>query len=151
MFSAAAIARAVPSIRDIEKRIQNIEHDNAVRVPVSAPAASVPDDFSEHSRLMFDLMALAFQTDMTRVVTVLLAIEQSPRNYPEIGITEGHHGLTHHQGDKEKIEKVTQIHDHKGTLIVFWNAAPSDEEKEFFAQAWASKIGDGSRNVEHEF
>ena len=57
-------------------------------------------------------MALAFQTDMTRVVTVLLAIEQSPRNYPEIGITEGHHGLTHHQGDKLKIEKVTQINEY---------------------------------------
>ncbi len=48
---------------------------------------------------------------MTRVITVLLGIEQSPRNYPEIGITEGHHGLTHHQGDKEKIEKVTQINE----------------------------------------
>ena len=48
------------------------------------------------------------------------------------------------------IEKVTQIHDHKGTLIVFWNDAPSEAEKEYFVQAWASKIGDGSRNVEHE-
>jgi hypothetical protein len=48
------------------------------------------------------------------------------------------------------IEKVTQIHDHKGTLIVFWNDAPSDAEKEYFADAWASKIGDGSSNVEHE-
>ncbi len=48
------------------------------------------------------------------------------------------------------IEKVTQIHDHKGTLIVFWNDAPSDAEKEYFVHAWASKIGDGSRNVEHE-
>ncbi|MDB5933521.1 MAG: hypothetical protein JWQ01_865 [Massilia sp.] len=48
------------------------------------------------------------------------------------------------------IEKVTQIHDHKGTLIVFWNDAPSEAEKEYFADAWASKIGDGSSNVEHE-
>jgi hypothetical protein len=48
------------------------------------------------------------------------------------------------------IEKVTQIHDHKGTLIVFWNDAPSDAEKAYFAHAWASKIGDGSSNVEHE-
>jgi hypothetical protein len=48
------------------------------------------------------------------------------------------------------IEKVTQIHDHKGTLIVFWNDAPSAAEKDYFVQAWASKIGDGSRNVEHE-
>lgn len=48
------------------------------------------------------------------------------------------------------VEKVTQIHDHKGTLIVFWNDVPSEAEKDFFAQAWASKIGDGSSNVEHE-
>jgi hypothetical protein len=99
-------------VRDIEKRIQSAEHGNVARAPVDAPSASVPDDFAEHSRLMFDLMALAFQTDMTRVITVLLAIEQSPRNYPEIGITEGHHGLTHHQGDRAKIEKVTQINEY---------------------------------------
>jgi hypothetical protein len=49
------------------------------------------------------------------------------------------------------IEKVTQLHDHKGTLIVFWNDVPSDQEKDFFVQAWASKIGDGSTNVEHEY
>ncbi len=100
------------AVRDIEKRIQNAERSNVERVSIDAPAASVPDDFAEHSQLMFDLTALAFQTDMTRVITVLLAIEQSPRNYPEIGITEGHHGLTHHQGDKAKIEKVTQINEY---------------------------------------
>ncbi|HEY0061897.1 MAG TPA: hypothetical protein VGC21_07235 [Telluria sp.] len=48
------------------------------------------------------------------------------------------------------IEKFTQLHDHKGTLIVFWNDAPSDTEREFFRRAWASKVGDGSDNVEHE-
>jgi hypothetical protein len=48
------------------------------------------------------------------------------------------------------IEKVSQIHDHKGTLIVFWNDTPTDAEKDFFVQAWASRIGDGSTNVEHE-
>jgi Protein of unknown function (DUF1552) len=107
------------AIRDVEKRIQRIEKDNLVRVPVNAPAASVPDSFADHSNLMFDLMVLAFQTDMTRVVTALLAIEQSPRNYPEIGITEGHHGLTHHQGDKVKIEKVTQINEYHIKQFVY--------------------------------
>jgi len=100
------------SIRDIEKRIQNVEQTNMVKVPVAAPSASVPTDFAEHSHLIFDLLTLAFQTDQTRVATLLLGIEQSPRNYPEIGITEGHHGLTHHQGDKEKIEKVAQINEY---------------------------------------
>ena len=99
------------AIRDIEKRIQRVEKDNEYSVPVSAPSASIPTDFAEHSKLIMDLLALAFQTDMTRVITLLMGIEQSPRNYPEIGITEGHHGLTHHQGDKEKIEKVAQINE----------------------------------------
>jgi hypothetical protein len=48
------------------------------------------------------------------------------------------------------VDKITQMHDHKGTLIVFWNDAPSEQEKEYFVHAWASKIGDGSSNVEHE-
>ncbi|MES1255753.1 MAG: DUF1552 domain-containing protein [Acidobacteriota bacterium] len=97
------------SIRDIEKRIQHTERSHHRAVPAAAPSASVPTDFAEHSHLIFDLLILAFQTDQTRVATLLLGLEQSPRNYPEIGITEGHHGLTHHQGDKEKIEKVAQI------------------------------------------
>jgi hypothetical protein len=100
------------AIRDIEKRIQSAEKNNEIKVPVSAPSASVPTEFHEHSMLMMDLLALAFQTDVTRVITMLMGIEQSPRNYPEIGITEGHHGLTHHQGDKEKIEKVAQINEY---------------------------------------
>jgi hypothetical protein len=100
------------SIRDVEKRIQSVERINATKAPGEAPSASIPTDFAEHSRLMMDLMTLAFQTDATRVVTVLLGIEQSPRNYPEIGLTEGHHGLTHHSGDRSKIEKVTQINEY---------------------------------------
>ena len=99
------------AIRDVEKRIENTEKQNVAISPViPAPAPSVPTDFAEHARIMFDLLALAFQTDMTRVITVLLGIEQSPRSYAgDIGISEAHHGLTHHQGDPQKIEKVTQI------------------------------------------
>ncbi len=100
------------AIRDIEKRIQQTEKSNDIKVPVSAPSASIPTEFHEHSMIMMDLLALAFQTDMTRIITLVMGIEQSPRNYPEIGITEGHHGLTHHQGDKEKIEKVAKINEY---------------------------------------
>lgn len=100
------------SIRDVEKRIQNVERNNTIKATAEAPSASIPTNFEEHSHLMLDMMTLAFRMDATRVVTVLLAIEQSPRNYPEIGLTEGHHGLTHHQGDKAKIEKVTQINEY---------------------------------------
>jgi hypothetical protein len=58
--------------------------------------------------------------------------------------------LAEQAGKDQFIEKVAQIHDHKGTLIVFWLDAPDEQEKIFFTQAWASKIGDGSTNVEHE-
>jgi hypothetical protein len=101
------------SVREIETRIQSVERAGKqapldVKYPVPSP--SVPSDFGEHARLMSDLLVLAFQTDLTRISTVLFSIEQSPRAYgAEIGLTEGHHGLTHHSGDKEKIEKVTQI------------------------------------------
>ena len=53
-------------------------------------------------------------------------------------------------GNQHFIEKFSQIHDHKGTLIVFWHDVPTDEEKNYFTAAWASKMGDGSTNVEHE-
>src|SRR4029434_5963943 len=93
----------------------------------------VPTDFTEHSRIMFDLMTLALQTDQTRIMTVLLGIEQSPRNYPEIGITEGHHGLTDHQGDRAKIENVTQINEYHIKQFVY-----------LLDKLKASRDGDGS-------
>jgi hypothetical protein len=97
------------SLRDVEKRIQAAEQAPATNPGIPAPDRSIPSDFGEHARIMMDLMTLAFQTDTTRVATILLALEQSPRAYPEIGIPEAHHGLTHHQGDKEKIAKVLEI------------------------------------------
>jgi len=121
------------SIREVEKRIQNTERNNSVNAPTTAPAASIPIDFAEHSHVMLDLLTLAFQTDSTRVITVLLGIEQSPRNYPEIGITEGHHGLTHHQGDRAKIEKVTQINEYHIKQFVY-----------LLDKLKASRDGDGS-------
>jgi hypothetical protein len=102
------------AVRDIEKRIEKVEQSAKEQVlpeGMDAPSASVPVIFKDHSRLMFDLMAAAFQTNATRVITLLMGVEGSGRPYREIGISEGHHGLTHHMGDKEKIEKVTQINE----------------------------------------
>mgnify|MGYP003345660338 FL=1 len=109
------------SIRDVEKRIAAAEKSaaNAPKPNMAAPDASVPPELGEHARLMIDLLALAFQTDSTRVATLLLALEQSPRAYPEIGIPEAHHGLTHHQGDKDKIAKVIQINQYHLKQFVY--------------------------------
>jgi len=107
------------SVREIETRIQSVERGEG-DVKYLVPSASVPSDFGEHSRLMLDLMVLAFQTDLTRVSTLLFSIEQSPRAYgAEAGIPEGHHGLTHHSGDKEKIEKVTRINSYHIQSLVY--------------------------------
>ncbi len=58
--------------------------------------------------------------------------------------------LADQDGNQRFVEKLTQLHDHKGTLIVFWHEAPDEAEKDYLVQAWASKVGDGSTNVEHE-
>lgn len=77
--------------------------------PFAKPGESVPENFIDHSRLMFDLMAVAFQADLTRVCSFMYGPEGSNRNYREIGITDAHHGLTHHLGDAGKIEKIARI------------------------------------------
>ncbi|MBI2687162.1 MAG: DUF1552 domain-containing protein [Acidobacteria bacterium] len=121
------------SIRDVEKRIQAAEQNQqAVKRPgMPAPGRSIPAEFGEHARIMIDLLTLAFQTDATRVATLLLALEQSPRAYPEIGIPEAHHGLTHHQGDKDKIAKVIEINCYHmkqfAYLVQKWKSTPDGD------------------------
>jgi hypothetical protein len=99
------------AIREIEGRIQKTEQANTphMKATMELPGSSVPEHYTEHSRLMFDLITAAFQTDSTRVITFQMAIEQSNRAYREINISDSHHGLTHHGGDKEKIEKCIRI------------------------------------------
>ncbi len=97
------------SLRDVEGRIERAEriglpHDPAVETP-----EGVPSSYPEYIQVMFDLLALAFQSDSTRVATFLLANEGNNRGFPEIGIPEGHHSLSHHQNKKELIEKVAEI------------------------------------------
>ena len=96
------------SIREIERRLDAPPSD--VKLPDGAVRPTrVPDTFKEHFQLMADLQILAIQQDVTRVSTFLLGVEQSRRTYNEIGIPEEHHGLTHHAGNPEKIEKVCRI------------------------------------------
>ncbi len=97
-------------IRDIERRIQKAEQQSAtMKLPVMERPTSIPDDFTEHAKLMSDLMVIAFQTDMTRVVSFMMAREGSNRSYRSIGVPDGHHSVTHHQNEPEKIEKTMKI------------------------------------------
>jgi Protein of unknown function (DUF1552) len=96
------------AIREIEKRIQGAENKPQTRPDLDKPAG-IPEAFVDHLRLMFDLQILAFQADLTRVSTLMIGREGSLRTYPEIGIPDSHHPLTHHRQNREFIEKVTQI------------------------------------------
>jgi hypothetical protein len=97
------------SVREIEQRIQRAAtFGDLPEGPAEAPTG-VPSDFGAHMDLMYDLLALAFQTDSTRIATLLLSGDGSNRAYPQIGIPQGHHDLTHHRGNEEMMEKVAQI------------------------------------------
>ncbi len=97
------------SVREIEKRIQKAERFGAPPDPAADTPEGIPPDFEEYIQIMYDMMVLAFQTDSTRVATFLLHNEGSNRPFPEIGIAEGHHYLTHHRGKEEMVDKVAQI------------------------------------------
>lgn len=96
-------------IREVEARIHKTEHFGRVKDPGIEAPPGIPSDYSEHIQLLFDMLVLAFQTDSTRLATVLLAHDGSNRSFDPIGITEGHHDLTHHQNRKEWIDKVADI------------------------------------------
>ena len=85
------------------------EQNATVTLPVMDRPTSIPEEFDEHARLMMDLMVIAYQTDMTRVVSCMIAREGSNRSYRSIGVPDGHHSVTHHDGDPAKIEKVVKI------------------------------------------
>ena len=99
------------SVRDIERRIQKMEQGggDVAALPAFARPSGVPDGFEDHARMMVDLMVLAAQADLTLVNTLMLARETSARSYPEIGVPDGHHPLSHHGNDPEKMARLTKI------------------------------------------
>jgi len=121
------------SVREIEARIQRTENDNKEVVPAMDKPVAAPADLSDHAHLMYDLMRVAFQTDMTRIATFMLTREGSSRTYREIDLPEAHHPLTHHQGNAEMIEKVYRINRYHMQLFA-----------EFIGKMAATPDGDGS-------
>jgi hypothetical protein len=97
------------AVRDVERRIQKAEQSAGDQLPDVERPVGVPASYRDHARLMFDLQKLALQGDMTRVITFQMARETSNRTYPEIGVNEPHHPLTHHGNDPEMIAKVAEI------------------------------------------
>jgi hypothetical protein len=99
------LSEYLESVREIERRIQNAEKKGATNLTMPGAPVGVPDDFAEHVSLLFDLVAVAFQADITRVFTFMMARDASQRAYPEIGVPDGHHALSHHQNKPELMAK----------------------------------------------
>jgi len=97
------------SLRDVERRIHKAEEQSSKELPEVAQPAGIPADFDSHVRLLYDLQLLAYQADLTRVITFMYGREQTARPYPQIGIPEPHHPLTHHQQNPEKMDKCAKI------------------------------------------
>jgi len=107
------LSEYLEAIRDIERRIQKAEQQNAqVNLPIMERPSSVPEEFDDYARLMMDLQVMAFQTDMTRVITLMLGRAGSNRSYRNIGVSDGHHSITHQQNDPVKINNVAKIDAH---------------------------------------
>jgi len=110
------------AVREIERRIQMAEldpHPQQIVPPIGKPYTA-PAAFEDYARLMFDMMWIAFQTDLTRVSTFMIGREGSDRTYREIGIPDPHHPLTHHRGNPEWIEKITQINTHHVQQLAYF-------------------------------
>ncbi len=110
------------SLREIERRIQLAENDDRQTPPSFEKPTGVPAEFSGYARLMFDLLAIAFQTGATRVSTFMLGREGSTRTYREIGIADAHHPLTHHGGKPDLIEKVARINTYHVEQLAYFLA-----------------------------
>jgi hypothetical protein len=116
----AKLGEYLESVRDIERRIQRAEAQVDEPLPDIAQPAGIPASFEEHAKLMFDLQVLAFQSDLTRVITFMVSREYSGRTYPEIGVPDAHHPTSHHQGDPEKLAKLAKINNYHVSLFSYY-------------------------------
>ena len=121
-------------MRDVERRIQKAEAQGDVDPTfIDQPQSPPPREFEEHLELMFDLQFLALQTDLTRVVTFMLGREQSTRSYPQVGVSDAHHPLSHHENDPARIELMSKINTYHVQLV-----------SRYFDRLRATADGDGS-------
>ena len=147
------------AIRDLERRIQKAEQQNADSsraLPVMASPSSIPETFEEHCKLMCDLQVMAYRTDMTRVITFMLARAGSNRAYPAIGIADGHHSLTHHQNDPVKIDNVAKIDALFAEMVAYYlgrlQSTPDGDGTllDHIAIVYGSGTGDGNAHTHHD-
>jgi hypothetical protein len=121
------------SVREIEQRIQNAETQGALSVELPDRPIGIPESFEDHTKLMLDLVALAYQADITRVFTMIFARELSSRTFPNIGVPEQHHPTSHHRNDPDLIAKKAKIDTYHVQLLTY-----------FLTKLQGTRDGDGS-------
>ena len=108
------------AIRDVEQRIQMAEAQSDRELPLVDHPAGIPSDWEEHMKLMIDLQVLAYQCDLTRVITFMVGREHSGMTYPQIGVPDAHHPISHYAGEVEKIEKVAKINAYHMRMFAYY-------------------------------
>ena len=148
------VTQYLDAIRDIERRIQFAEAQSHRELPeLARPSGGIPDTFEEHARMMIDLQVLAFQADLTRVITFMMSREVSPRTYPELGIPDPHHGLSHHQNRPEQMAKLAKLNQHHIEQIAYFMeklAATPDGDGTLLDQVliqYGCGISDGNQHL----
>jgi hypothetical protein len=115
------VSNYLDTVREVERRIQKAETQTAdSHLPDLERPVGVPAAYADHAKLMFDLQTLALQGDVTRVITFQLARETSTRTYPEIGVPDPHHPLSHHANNPEKLEKLAKINAYHVSLFAYF-------------------------------
>jgi hypothetical protein len=121
------------AVRDVERRIQNAEEQNTRELPAMEHPAGVPAVYSEHVKLMYDLLVLAYQADLTRIVSFMTGHEFTGQTFPEAGVPDAHHAISHHQGNPASLAKLARIDAFKVSLFAY-----------FLGRMRSTRDGDGS-------
>jgi len=127
------VSEYLDNVREIERRIQKAEKQVASQVEVPDSPIGVPESFDEHAKLMFDLQVLAYRAEITRVSTFMLARDLSQRTFPQIGVPEPHHSVSHHGNNPAQIAKLAKINTYHASLMAY-----------FFDKLRATPDGDGN-------
>jgi hypothetical protein len=127
------IEQYLEGVRDVERRVQKAEQQANNELPFVEKPAGIPASYGEHAKLMFDLQLLAYQTDLTRVITFMMAREQSSLTYSEIGVPESHHPLSHHAHDPARVATMSKINAYHCKLFA-----------DYVAKLKATPDGDGT-------
>lgn len=144
------------SVREIEERISQAEQSAKLETPDFEIPDGIPKDLAQHSKLMYDLMLLAFRTDSTRIATFMLANEGSNRSYPMVGVNSGHHSLSHHRDDKRKIADLQKIDSFHVQQFAYFLKRMSETEDghgnllDHSMLILGSGLGDGNRHRHDE-